>query len=334
VARAAFDYLLKHQRPDGSWSDTRYAFWPAPRILPNVRMAVTALAAAAVISWWDLDPDRAEKAIVKAERYIRDESQVAKDTEEEVYTQAYRMLYWVRKAAASPASRSEAIQQLNALAKRAGEIQKPTTGFFMHEYWNAFCTGTMLWSLHLARETGAQVAAKTLELGVKALQSARREDGSFVYGGAYRSRRAGNASRENVTNLKNSMARMPHCEGALLALGASNPAKLEKAFKVFLKYLDRLERVRKCDFHADGELGGFFFWHAVFHASETKGLLEGSLRKKVDKALLDLVTGFPEIDGSFIDDHELGKSYGTAMALLVLKNLVTEGQRRRDRESR
>jgi len=328
VARAAFDYLLKHQRPDGSWSDTRYAFWPAPRILPNVRMAVTALAAAAVISWWDLDPDRAEKAVVKAERYLRDDGRVAEGTEEEVYTQAYRILYWVRKAAASPASRSEAIKQLNALARRADKIQQPTTGLFMHEYYNAFCTGTMLWSLHLARETGAEVRARTLEQGVKALESARREDGSFVYGGVYRSRRAGNASRENVTNLKNSMGRMPHCEGVLLALGASDQARLAKAFKVFLKYLDRLERVRKCDFHADDQLGGFFFWHAVFHASEARALLEGPLRKKVDEALLELVTHIPEIDGSFIDDHELGKSYGTAMALLVLKNLESENRRR------
>jgi hypothetical protein len=31
------------------------------------------------------------------------------------------------------------------------------------------------------------------------------------------------------------------------------------------------------------------------------------------------VLSIPEFDGSFIDSHELGKSYGTAMALLVLK---------------
>jgi hypothetical protein len=30
----------------------------------------------------------------------------------------------------------------------------------------------------------------------------------------------------------------------------------------------------------------------------------------------------PEIDGSFIDSHELGKCYGTAMALLTLRNCV------------
>ena len=321
VVKAAFDYLLSQQRPDGSWSGTRYAYWPAPRILPNVRMAITALAAAAVLAWWDLDPDRAEAAVARAERYLRDDGRVASGTEEEVYAQAYRILYWVRKAAASPSSRSEARKHLQALVGRVAEIQDPRHGLFMHEYHNAFCTGVVLWSLHLAKGAGVQVPEEVLKRGTKALVAARREDGTFVYSGTTRPRRTSGGKKENVANLKNASARMPHCEGVLMALGASNPKKMRKAFSTFLKYLDRLEQVRKCDYHADGQLGGFFFWHALFHASEAKALLEGPMKKRVESTLLDRITGFPEIDGSFIDDHELGKSYGTAMALLVLKNL-------------
>ena len=29
----------------------------------------------------------------------------------------------------------------------------------------------------------------------------------------------------------------------------------------------------------------------------------------------------PEMDGSFVDSHEIGRSYGTAMALLTLANV-------------
>jgi hypothetical protein len=29
---------------------------------------------------------------------------------------------------------------------------------------------------------------------------------------------------------------------------------------------------------------------------------------------------YPEIDGTFLDSEELGRSYGTAMALLILAN--------------
>ena len=93
------------------------------------------------------------------------------------------------------------------------------------------------------------------------------------------------------------------------------------AFETFLKYIDKIERVRKCDFHSDGQLGGFFFWHALYHSSEAKGILEPAMKLRVEKAILKVVSTIPEIDGSFIDSHELGKSYGTAMALLVMKNL-------------
>ena len=38
--------------------------------------------------------------------------------------------------------------------------------------------------------------------------------------------------------------------------------------------------------------------------------------------MLEHVLKIGEIDGSFVDSHELGKSYGTGMALMVLKNSV------------
>ena len=34
-----------------------------------------------------------------------------------------------------------------------------------------------------------------------------------------------------------------------------------------------------------------------------------------------LILSLPETDGSFVDSHELGKSYGTAMALLILNRV-------------
>jgi hypothetical protein len=33
-----------------------------------------------------------------------------------------------------------------------------------------------------------------------------------------------------------------------------------------------------------------------------------------------LLQRIPELDGSWLDSHELGRSYGTAMALLTLAN--------------
>jgi hypothetical protein len=40
--------------------------------------------------------------------------------------------------------------------------------------------------------------------------------------------------------------------------------------------------------------------------------------------MLERVLRYPELDGSFVDSHEQGKSYGTAMALLVLDAVLDE----------
>ncbi len=322
VVRDAFDFLLAQQHPSGAWTDARYAYWPSPKIIPNVRVAITALAATAVLEWRSLDPARADAALQRAEAFLARDENTAMGTEEEVYAQAYRAIYWIRRARATPELAARAKRELERIAKHAGRIQNAKTGFFAHEYANAFCTAAMGWSLHQAAAMGADVDPSVLDRTVGAVASARRPDGTFTYGGSYRAR-PGRRTSEAVQArlLKDSMARMPHCEGFLFVRGKSHEARVATAFDNFLTYLDRLATVRKCDYHSDGELGGFFFWHALFHASEAKGLLEESKRRVVEARLAALVTSIQEIDGSFVDSHEFGKSYGTAMALLVLRSL-------------
>ena len=53
-----------------------------------------------------------------------------------------------------------------------GKYQEKS-GFFAHEYPNAFCTAAMLWALLEAQEAGAEVPEKILMQGVSALLSAR-----------------------------------------------------------------------------------------------------------------------------------------------------------------
>ena len=116
--------------------------------------------------------------------------------------------------------------------------------------------------------------------------------------------------------------RMPVCEGVLLAARAGSPSRLMFALDTFWQYFDRLEGVRRNDFHSDGELAGFFFFHDLFHASETIELLPTSLQDDQRGRFLEVLGEIPEMDGSFVDSHELGRSYGTAMALLTLVNVI------------
>ncbi len=94
----------------------------------------------------------------------------------------------------------------------------------------------------------------------------------------------------------------------------------EAALKAAFKYHDEMGVVRKYDDHASRlGYGGFFFWYDMHGRSEAIEHLPGSrLRKKLLKQQRALVLSLPEIDGCFVDSHELGRVYGTAMALLCL----------------
>jgi hypothetical protein len=101
--------------------------------------------------------------------------------------------------------------------------------------------------------------------------------------------------------------------------------KLNFALTNYQQYFEQFEKIHKCDFHTDGELGGFFFFHDLFHATEAVKLLPAKGQTPFRKWFVEKLTALPEMDGAFLDDHELGKSCSTAYALLALRNSLDEG---------
>src|SRR5262245_50770335 len=97
AARRALRFLLRAQRADGSWPDSRYVYCNTPVILPNVVTATTALAALALLEWKELDPGRVDAALAKADEFLRDDAHVNKGENEECYADAYRALYFARR---------------------------------------------------------------------------------------------------------------------------------------------------------------------------------------------------------------------------------------------
>ncbi len=312
IARTAVAFLLAQQREHGGFTDCRYAYWGTPKITPNAWVAITALAAAALLEHRDVDPSRVDAAVARAEEYMFDPARLNRGQNEDVYADAYRLLFLARKhARATEADRAAVVQRMNEVIAAGGKRQG-SNGFWAHEYPNAFCTAAMTWALVQSRQAGASVPVDTLDGAAEALLSARFKNGAFVYGGR--------ASPKDEGSLKDASGRMPACEAALLALGESDAGRLLDAFKAFFEFHQRLEAVRRNDFHSDGELAGFFYFHDLFHASEANKLLPPEIAAQHDARFLQLLQGIGEMDGSFVDSHEIGRSYGTAMALLVLKN--------------
>ena len=110
------------------------------------------------------------------------------------------------------------------------------------------------------------------------------------------------------------------CEGALLALDGSDDERLVFAFDNFWANYSTIEGVRHTDYHSDGQVAGFMFMHALYHTSEVIAQLPAERARHERAKMRAKLRGYPEIDGTFLDSEELGRSYGSAMALLILAN--------------
>lgn len=312
--------LLEQQRDDGGWNDARYAYCPDKRITPNVWVAVSSLACQALLRQKSRAPEALHAAIDDAlrrgEKYLMDPMHLNRGKNEDVYADAYRLLYLAarHRYADDEAQRRKLRLHMRGIVKDA-ESRQGDSGFWAHEYGNAFCTAAMVQGLMAAKGSGVKIPQKVLDSAKAALSAARFEDGSFSYGGRARGRPRGES-------LKNASTRMPMAEGALFSLGASDATRLKFAFDTFWKFYDRIEGVRRTDFHSDGQIAGFMFFHALYHTSEAIELLPAGSRSEHHRRLLDHVVRYPEMDGTFMDSHEVGRSYGTAMALLVIANAL------------
>ncbi len=311
ILARAVDLLLLLQKSDGSFDDSIYDFGGTDS-LPNVYVAGTALAAMALQSWRHLDPERIDPAVERAIGWIQEDSHLApRDEDEIVWAEAYRLMA-IDAHERSGSGNSAALKaKVTAITKALITRRDRKGGHWRHEYPNPFVTATVIEALALTHPRGIPLSVEDRTLTKQTLQDCRGEDGSFTYG---LSKRRGNSPPEF------SAGRAPIGELALLRLGASDQARLAAAIDLSRRNHEHLERVRKYDDHADrfGN-GGFFFWYALHGRRLAIDALENTTAKEAELAALrSLVVSLGEIDGGFIDSHELGRSYGTAMALLCL----------------
>lgn len=308
--------LLAAQRGHGGWTDSRYAYCPDARITPNVWVAITAICCQALLRHRDqfAEPERIDDALQRGEAYMLDPNQLERGRNEDVYADSYRLLYLSHRwqAATTDEQRARSSKAMASIVAAARTRQK-AGGFWAHEYSNAFCTAVMVEGLLAAQSAGVAIPDDMLSQAATALVSARSKDGSYSYGGAAR-------GKPSPANLKNASTRMPMCEAALLALGASDQDRLQFAFDNFWQHYGTIEGVRHTDFHSDGQIAGFMFLYSLYHTSEAIRLLPEERARPERHKLRERLLQYPEIDGTFLDSEELGRSYGTAMALLILAN--------------
>jgi hypothetical protein len=201
------------------------------------------------------------------------------------------------------------LERMKPVLARLAELQDQD-GFWGHEYPSAFATAVVVHTLVQAQQAGAQGLEPLLERAAKAMLKTRREVGVQDYR---------HEPGKSPSSEKNSMGRAAICELALFHCGEGSLDNVAAGVEIFWKHRPSLEAVRLCDNHADGELAGFFYFYSVLYTLEAARVLPEPDRSEHMRKFRDMILAVPEWDGSFLDSHNLGKSYGTAMALLTLK---------------
>jgi len=315
VIERSLRFLVEQQDEDGVYRDSWYDFGGTDS-LPNVHMAVTALVGWALLEAREaasaaLRP-RVDAALARIEAAIGDETRIAAEDRDEIaWAHAYRLRLVCRLMQQSPEDRSRLFTRAGDLVGRLADLQEETGAWF-HEYPNPFVMASVLLALHAARANGVEVPEDVATRGADALLRCRPENGAFPYGFVRRP-----PARANPVG---AAGRMPLCELALLRFARSDQTKLAAALAAAFEHHDVMAAVRKYDDHADRHgYGGFFFWYDMRARSEAiAALADGDLRRDYAKRQEAIVLALPEIDGCFVDSHELGRCYGTAMALLCL----------------
>ena len=308
---------------NGGFYDSYYDFGGTDS-LPNVHLAITALAGLAMIQSLARpelkeSADQINNAIERCFKFVNDEKRFNRvDRDEILWAEAYRLRFL------SAYCRSRKIDNSTALQAATGSLEKLQSkrGGWYHEYANPFVTATALAALHDAKTVGAAVNTNKVDAGLRSLLADRFANGAFSY-----SSPNPEPNRAGDELIQASAGRMPLCELALSRWGHSDQQKLQFAIEQSFKHHEKMAKALKYDDHTSTlAYGGFFFWYDMRSRTEAISALQDEAAKtKFSKQQFDLVMALPEIDGCFVDSHELGRCYGTAMALLCLSGSSNTG---------
>ncbi|MAF67570.1 MAG: hypothetical protein CMJ84_18180 [Planctomycetes bacterium] len=313
-------FLLAAQRTNGGWEDSTYDFGGTDS-LPNVFVSISSICTIALLERaGGLDERDAalESALERALAYITDEEHLNRqDSDELIWAHVYRARAFERWIELRPSDAKALTPHLErALADLVSGQGRG--GSWAHEYANPFVTADALIALSRASSIGvtAEEVQSTIERGLASLLRCRTSAGAYTYGTPRRGRAR--------ASLAASVGRTPRGELAITLLSPRDSIGLAKAVALSFENERHLLPARKYDDHTSSHgYGGFFFWYDLHARAEAIAALpEGEATQDARHRGREQILGLAEFDGAFMDSHETGRSYGTAMALWSLALLA------------
>ncbi len=181
----------------------------------------------------------------------------------------------------------------------------------------SFTTAAVLTALLRAPEAGAAVDEEVIAEAVRCLEAMRRPDGAFLY-------LVEHTSHTPVGGTPGDAAgRGPACALALLRAGHADAAAVRARLELFVAHLPELAREQgKALMHCGPEAqGSHYLLFDYMNAAEALAVLPAAERAPFRAPLLAAVLAARNADGSFVDNPQIGRAAGTAMAVIALQAL-------------
>ncbi len=331
----AFEFLLRHQRSDGSWISPSEAGRALSEIPNEFTEAITAICARSLVPF-RRNPSAA-RAVRRAADYLLDARERRKKTGDTAYfmdytvwSKAFTLWFLADCIDTNLVKRKKLESIMDEIVSEIGLKQKKGGGWSYYVTTDlrnsdkpsnqsiSFVTAAVLIALLEAGEAGISVPEEMTNGALGCLERMHNENGTFEYFLFH--------DHENLprkTAIPGAAGRGPLCSQALFRGGRGDLDGIRRSLDIFMEHRHTYAREQgKSLMHAGlhGQGSHYLMFDYAFAASAIR-LLPKKERARYRDPVLKLILDARSEGGSYLDNPLIGRHYGTGMALIALRSL-------------
>ena len=282
-------------------------------------VSVGSISALALHYYENVYPEKTEKALNRFDSFLFGFKPASFSNNFDSWALAYQLVYLCERSKnIKGGARTKYTDHIESCVKALKACQT-LNGNWRNDYEASWKTAEILRLCVLANESGANFPEDSIKKAADAVEKFRVKDGMFCYNDT-----ASNKDHWDEEENEDAAGRSILCELSLALSKKSTKEKVQDSIKTFFKYRKFMEYARIFDMaHMDdhGAVGAHYFWMNNLAASHAIKMYSGDKSKEWrEKMLKESVLNTVEINGSFVGEPELSRTYPTACALLIIKN--------------